>query len=288
MVDLTDRARQQGARVLLRDGPAAGRRRRADAATRGCSSSTSRPTASTRPASATCARSSRRLADTGITVLLSSHNMLEVEEICTQVAIMRRGQIAFDGSMADLRGGRATPPSTGCVDRRRRPALEVCQTAARASAACTALGATASLRRPRRAVERAVPRAGRLRASAIRALDAPTTALETLFFRLTDARRRPGRVPQSRPPASASRSRSLSRSSASRVESRKLLAQTRLRVGPRRPARRAVGLHRARSCTRTGCRSRRSTAATSRTLATRRRWSCSSSPRSGCCRSSPR
>src|SRR4051794_28305539 len=46
----------------------------------------------------------RRLADSGITVLLSSHNMLEVEESCKHVAIMRRGRLAFDGSVAELRG----------------------------------------------------------------------------------------------------------------------------------------------------------------------------------------
>src|SRR4051794_4404343 len=45
----------------------------------------------------------RRLADSAITVLLSSHNMLEVEEICRHVAIMRSGKLAFDGSMDDLR-----------------------------------------------------------------------------------------------------------------------------------------------------------------------------------------
>src|SRR3954465_11418145 len=45
----------------------------------------------------------RRLAGGGITILLSSHNMLEVEEICRHVAIMRRGRIAFDGSMDELR-----------------------------------------------------------------------------------------------------------------------------------------------------------------------------------------
>src|ERR687886_481475 len=45
----------------------------------------------------------RRLADSGITVLLSSHNMLEVEETCKHVAIMRRGQVAFNGSIEQLR-----------------------------------------------------------------------------------------------------------------------------------------------------------------------------------------
>src|SRR3954470_8606426 len=44
-----------------------------------------------------------RLASTGITILLSSHNMLEVEEICQHVAIMRRGRVAFDGPISELR-----------------------------------------------------------------------------------------------------------------------------------------------------------------------------------------
>src|SRR5215213_7948724 len=46
----------------------------------------------------------QRLADSGLTVLLSSHHMDEVDEMCTRVAIMRRGQLAFDGSMSELRG----------------------------------------------------------------------------------------------------------------------------------------------------------------------------------------
>src|SRR3954467_9178732 len=45
----------------------------------------------------------RPLAGTGITILLSSHNMLEVESTCRHVAIMRRGKVAFDGSMQELR-----------------------------------------------------------------------------------------------------------------------------------------------------------------------------------------
>jgi ABC-2 type transport system ATP-binding protein len=44
----------------------------------------------------------KRLADTGLTVLLSSHHMLEVEEICRHVTIMRTGRVAFHGSLDDL------------------------------------------------------------------------------------------------------------------------------------------------------------------------------------------
>src|SRR5262249_28448635 len=45
----------------------------------------------------------KRLGESGMTVLLSSHDMAEVEEICDNVTIMRRGNVAFHGSIAELR-----------------------------------------------------------------------------------------------------------------------------------------------------------------------------------------
>lgn len=45
----------------------------------------------------------KRLADSGLTVLLSSHDMLEVEEICDNVTIMSRGSVVFHGQIAELR-----------------------------------------------------------------------------------------------------------------------------------------------------------------------------------------
>ncbi|MBO0842908.1 MAG: ABC transporter ATP-binding protein [Nocardioides sp.] len=45
----------------------------------------------------------KRLAASGLTVLLSSHNMEEVEEICDNVTIMKTGTVAFHGSIAELR-----------------------------------------------------------------------------------------------------------------------------------------------------------------------------------------
>jgi ABC-2 type transport system ATP-binding protein len=44
----------------------------------------------------------RRLADQGITVLLSSHLMAEVEELCDRVAIVRRGRVVYEGSLPEL------------------------------------------------------------------------------------------------------------------------------------------------------------------------------------------
>jgi ABC-2 type transport system ATP-binding protein len=45
----------------------------------------------------------KRLAASGLTVLLSSHHMDEVEEICDNVTIMARGRVAFHGSIGELR-----------------------------------------------------------------------------------------------------------------------------------------------------------------------------------------
>jgi ABC-2 type transport system ATP-binding protein len=45
----------------------------------------------------------RRLAHEGITVMLSSHLLAEVEELCNRVAIIRRGRIVYEGSLADLK-----------------------------------------------------------------------------------------------------------------------------------------------------------------------------------------
>jgi ABC-2 type transport system ATP-binding protein len=45
----------------------------------------------------------RRLAGEGITVLLSSHQLPEVQELCDRVAIIRTGRVVYEGALADLR-----------------------------------------------------------------------------------------------------------------------------------------------------------------------------------------
>jgi ABC-2 type transport system ATP-binding protein len=45
----------------------------------------------------------RDLAGRGITVLLSSHLLAEVEELCNRVAIIRSGRVAYEGVLAELR-----------------------------------------------------------------------------------------------------------------------------------------------------------------------------------------
>jgi ABC-2 type transport system ATP-binding protein len=44
----------------------------------------------------------KRLAAEGITILLSSHILAEVEELCNRVAIIRRGSIIYEGLLNDL------------------------------------------------------------------------------------------------------------------------------------------------------------------------------------------
>jgi ABC-2 type transport system ATP-binding protein len=46
------------------------------------------------------------LAEEGITILLSSHLLAEVEELCDRVAIIREGKIVYEGSIDELRARR--------------------------------------------------------------------------------------------------------------------------------------------------------------------------------------
>ena len=60
----------------------------------------------------------RRLAGEEITVLLSSHLLAEVEELCNRVAIIRKGRIVYEGQLQEL----LATASTGY--RLRSPQLE--------------------------------------------------------------------------------------------------------------------------------------------------------------------
>src|SRR5437763_5839207 len=45
----------------------------------------------------------QRLAGQGITIVLSSHLLAEVEEVCNRVAIVQKGRIVYEGEIADLK-----------------------------------------------------------------------------------------------------------------------------------------------------------------------------------------
>jgi ABC-2 type transport system ATP-binding protein len=50
----------------------------------------------------------RRLAGQGMTVLLSSHLLTEIEDVCNRVAIVRSGRIVYEGEIAALQRGAGT------------------------------------------------------------------------------------------------------------------------------------------------------------------------------------
>jgi ABC-2 type transport system ATP-binding protein len=50
----------------------------------------------------------RRLhSELGLTILLSSHLLNEVEQVCTRIAVMNRGRKVFEGSLAEARHARS-------------------------------------------------------------------------------------------------------------------------------------------------------------------------------------
>jgi len=69
------------------------------------------PTSSLDPAGARDVRAlARRLANQGAAVVLSSHDMEEVEELCSMLTIVDRGRIVFNGTVDELRSRAPAPP----------------------------------------------------------------------------------------------------------------------------------------------------------------------------------
>ena len=67
----------------------------------------------------------RRLAEQGMTVLLSSHLLTEVEDVCNRVAIVRSGRIVYEGEIAALKRGAGATYRLQTTDDQR--ALEICR-----------------------------------------------------------------------------------------------------------------------------------------------------------------
>jgi ABC-2 type transport system ATP-binding protein len=126
----------------------------------------------------------RRLADEGMTVMLSSHLLAEVEELCNSVAIVRRGRIVYEGLISELKRGAGTTYVLETTDDAR--ALAVCRAQhgigdvlvdshGRVGFAASSEDAVAEL-------SQALVEAGAL----IRAMHPTTVTLEDLFFSLTE------------------------------------------------------------------------------------------------------
>jgi ABC-2 type transport system ATP-binding protein len=132
-----------------------------------------------------------RLAGDGITVLLSSHLMSEVEELCDRVAIVSRGRVIHEGSLVELISSSAGGYALRTTDDARAAAV------ARESAGISRVEAADGGLAFRATVEPAV--AGLSMALAqegigILALVPRTASLEELFFRLTEGGAEPAPV----------------------------------------------------------------------------------------------
>src|SRR5205823_4209678 len=67
----------------------------------------------------------RRLADEGMTILLSSHLLAEVQEVCNRVAVIDNGRIVHEGALSALAHSTATRYRLQTTDPER--AVTVCQ-----------------------------------------------------------------------------------------------------------------------------------------------------------------
>jgi ABC-2 type transport system ATP-binding protein len=123
-----------------------------------------------------------RLANSGLTVLLSSHDMGEVEQICNDVTIMRTGSVVYHGSIAALREQApaqahklATTDDTRTEALARTHRLEVAR-----------VDGALAIRGPQDRIDALI--AGVVKAGiALRALSLDETPLEALFFMLTES-----------------------------------------------------------------------------------------------------
>ncbi len=124
----------------------------------------------------------RRLAGQGITIVLSSHVLTEVEEVCNRVAIVRSGKIVYEGEIADLKraAGMSYRLSTTDDDK----ALAVCRVQPGISDVRLKEGRILFTADESAVAElsQALIEAGAL----IRALAPQTASLEDLFFSFTE------------------------------------------------------------------------------------------------------
>ncbi len=125
----------------------------------------------------------RRLASEEITVLLSSHQLPEVQELCDRVAIVNRGRVVYEGALSDLRrrGGAGYRLRTN--DNQRALALAGAQTGIHDAAAVDGYVRLEADERDVGALSLELGREG----VAILALTPELATLEDLFFSLTES-----------------------------------------------------------------------------------------------------
>jgi ABC-2 type transport system ATP-binding protein len=144
------------------------------------------PTSSLDPATARAVRAAtRRLADDGTAIVLSSHDLAEVEELCTAVTIVDSGQIIFTGGVDELRAAGERPlwelrtsddPAAAAIAAR-HPDVTI-----------TATGGAMAITGSVAALDRLVIDLGRA-GIAVRHLQQRPRTLESTFLQLTGATR---------------------------------------------------------------------------------------------------
>ncbi len=124
----------------------------------------------------------RRLAGEGITIMLSSHLLTEVEEVCNRVAIIRSGRIVYEGEIATLKGAGALSYTLSTTDDER--AVAVCRAQPGVTDVRVQSGRVSFTADQQAAAElsQALVEGGAL----IRSLTPQTASLEDLFFSLTE------------------------------------------------------------------------------------------------------
>jgi ABC-2 type transport system ATP-binding protein len=125
----------------------------------------------------------QRLASSGLTVLLSSHDMDEVEEICDNVTIMKTGSVVYHGTIAELR---AQAPPQAHLLRTSDDVAALALAGGRPGLAVVPAERQLAVRGTQDAVDgyvSAVVHAG----LAVRSLTPGEAPLEALFFMLTES-----------------------------------------------------------------------------------------------------
>jgi ABC-2 type transport system ATP-binding protein len=131
----------------------------------------------------------KRLAATGLTVLLSSHDMSEVEEICDNVTIMRTGSVVYHGEISQLR---ERAPQQGHRVSTDDNARALTLASFHPDLVAKAVDGELVVEGPQDEVDAYVRRLV-LSAVTLRGLQRTEAPLETLFFMLTETA--PGSVP---------------------------------------------------------------------------------------------
>jgi ABC-2 type transport system ATP-binding protein len=125
----------------------------------------------------------RRLADEGITIMLSSHLLSEVEEVCNRVGIVQAGKIVYEGEIAALKQSAGALYSLQTTDDER--ALAICRAQrgiAEARRQDGRIWFSAGEEQAVAALSQALVEGGAL----IRSLEPQSARLEDLFFSLTE------------------------------------------------------------------------------------------------------